>query len=114
MGLLRRECWSGLPFPSLGDLPDQGGIEPDSPVFPALQVDGFKNLNSQYSYVGLLHVFFFPLGFGNFILTLVMSNCILWSDGQCMKNFVLFYKSNIVVVLLVLFFHRRFSVLSSS
>ena len=58
--------------------------------------------------------FFFPLGFGNFILTLVMSNCILWSDGQCMKNFVLFYKSNIVVVLLVLFFHRRFSVLSSS
>ena len=24
MGFSRQECWSGLPFPSLGDLPDQG------------------------------------------------------------------------------------------
>ena len=24
MGLTRQECWSGLPFPSLGDLPDPG------------------------------------------------------------------------------------------
>ena len=30
-----------------------------------------------------------------------------------MKIFVLFYESNILVVLLVLFFHRRFSVLLS-
>ena len=27
MGFLRQEYWSGLPFPSLGDLPDPG-IEP--------------------------------------------------------------------------------------
>ena len=27
MGFSRQECWSGLPFPSLGDLPDPG-IEP--------------------------------------------------------------------------------------
>ena len=27
MGLSRQECWSGLPFPSPGDLPDPG-IEP--------------------------------------------------------------------------------------
>ena len=38
MGFLRREYWSGLPFPSPGDLPDPG-IEPASPVSPALQVD---------------------------------------------------------------------------
>ena len=31
----RQECWSGLPFPSPGDLPDSG-IEPGS---PALQAD---------------------------------------------------------------------------
>ena len=32
MGLSRQECWSGLAFPSPGDLPDPG-IEPKSPVF---------------------------------------------------------------------------------
>ena len=35
MGLSRRECWSGLPFPSLGDLPDPGIQRASS----ALQVD---------------------------------------------------------------------------
>ena len=34
-GFSRQEYWSGLPFPSPGDLPDSG-IEP---TFPALQVD---------------------------------------------------------------------------
>ena len=31
MGFSRQEYWSGLPFPSLGDLPDPG-IEPRSPT----------------------------------------------------------------------------------
>ena len=35
MGFSRQEYWSGLPFPSPGDLPDPG-IEPRS---PALQAD---------------------------------------------------------------------------
>ena len=35
MGFYRQEYWSGLPFPSLGGLPDPG-IEPAS---PALQAD---------------------------------------------------------------------------
>ena len=35
MGFSRQECWSGLPFPSPGDLPDPG-IESRS---PALQAD---------------------------------------------------------------------------
>ena len=34
MGLSRQEYWSGLPFPSPGDLPDLG-IEPGSPTFQA-------------------------------------------------------------------------------
>ena len=35
MGFSRQECWSGLPFPSLGDLPNPE-IETES---PALQAD---------------------------------------------------------------------------
>ena len=38
MGFPRQEHWSGLPFPSAEDLPDPG-IEPASPVSPALQAD---------------------------------------------------------------------------
>ena len=34
VGFFRQEYWSGLPFPSPGDLPDPG-IEPISPVLQA-------------------------------------------------------------------------------
>ena len=34
MGFSRPECWSGLPFPSTGDLPDPG-IESGSPTSQA-------------------------------------------------------------------------------
>ena len=40
MGFYRQEYWSGLPFPTPGDLPDPG-IEPTSPVSPALVVGFF-------------------------------------------------------------------------
>ena len=39
MGFSRQECWSGLPFPSPGDLPNPG-IEPWS---PALQSDALPS-----------------------------------------------------------------------
>ena len=39
MGFSRQEYWSGLPFPSPGDLPDSG-IEPGS---PALQADALTS-----------------------------------------------------------------------
>ena len=44
MGFSRQECWSGLPFPSPGDLPDPGmeGMEPGP---PALQADALFNVN---------------------------------------------------------------------
>jgi len=38
MRFSRQEYWSGLPFPSPGNLPNPG-IEPASPVSPALKVD---------------------------------------------------------------------------
>ena len=55
MGFPRQEYWSGLPFPSLGDLPHPG-IEPGS---PALQADSLlpelgtvvtckKNISKQF------------------------------------------------------------------
>ena len=40
LGFSRQEYWSGLPFPSPGDLPDPG-IEPGSPV---LQADSLPSL----------------------------------------------------------------------
>ena len=39
MRFSRQECWSGLPFPSPGDLPNPG-IEPGS---PALQADALPS-----------------------------------------------------------------------
>ena len=39
MGFSKQECWSGLPFPSPGDLPNPG-IEPGS---PALQTDALPS-----------------------------------------------------------------------
>ena len=35
IGFFRQEYWSGLPFPTLGDLPEPG-IKPKSPASPAL------------------------------------------------------------------------------
>ena len=39
MGFSRREYWSGLPFPSPGDLPDPG----IKPVYPTLQADALTS-----------------------------------------------------------------------
>jgi len=46
MGLSRQESWSGLPFPSPGDLPDPG-VEPRSPALPA---DSLPSEPGKYSY----------------------------------------------------------------
>ena len=39
VGFSRQECWTGLPFPSPGDLPEPG-IVPES---PALQADSLPS-----------------------------------------------------------------------
>ena len=46
MGFLRQEYWSGLPFPSPGDLPNPG-IEPTSLMSPAL-VGGFFTTSAHW------------------------------------------------------------------
>ena len=45
VGFSRQEYWSGLPFPSPGDLPN-AGIEPGSPV---LQADALSSELSHYN-----------------------------------------------------------------
>ena len=50
MGFSRQEYWSGLPFPSPGDLPDPG-IEPGSPM---LQAD---SLPSKPPYIKYMYIF---------------------------------------------------------
>ena len=59
MGVSRQECWSGLPCPPPGDLPNPG-IKPRSPTLqadsllseaPGKPIGGFKkakNLNTVY------------------------------------------------------------------
>ena len=41
VGFPRQEYWSGLPFPSPGDLPDPG-IKSEFPTYPTLQVDSLQ------------------------------------------------------------------------
>ena len=41
MGFSRQEYWSGVPFPSPGDLPHPG-IEPVSPVSSTVQADSLS------------------------------------------------------------------------
>ena len=58
MGFSRRECWSGLLFPSPGDLPDPG-IEPRS---PALQADALQSdTNSNTCSMPMLNMFHRPI-----------------------------------------------------
>ena len=50
MGFFRQDYWSGLPFPSPGDLPNSG-IEPGS---PALQADSLPSEPQGASATGLV------------------------------------------------------------
>ena len=53
MGFSRGEYWSGVPFPSLGDLPNPG-VEPGS---PALQADALPSEPPGKSKVYTSHFF---------------------------------------------------------
>ena len=54
MGFSRQEYWSGLPFPSPGDLPDPG-IEPKSPT---LEADALTSEPPGKLYLAVLNTFF--------------------------------------------------------
>ena len=45
MGFSRQECWSGLPFPSPGDLPNPG-IEPGYPTLQAEVLEDEQEFSS--------------------------------------------------------------------
>ena len=70
MGFSRQEYWSGLPFPSPGDLPDPG-IEPRS---PALQADALtseppgKPKNSTEIHIKQEYILFYILKQNNNII----------------------------------------------
>ena len=59
MEFSRQDYWSGLPFPTPGDLPDLG-IDPGSPVSPELQADSLptkpteKPLQSMLNSAGMM------------------------------------------------------------
>ena len=66
LGFSRREYWSGLPFPSLGDLPDPG-IEPESPASPAL-AGGFFTMEPPGKPQSVNPIFLIcPSTFGNYM-----------------------------------------------
>ena len=54
MGFFKQEYWSGLPFPSLEDLPDPG-IEPRAPTMQAasLPTEPSGNIRRATFYLGL-------------------------------------------------------------
>ena len=58
MGFSRQEYWSGLPFPSSGDLPDPG-MEPAS---PARQADSLPLHHLGGSSIKCIHVYTFVYG----------------------------------------------------
>ena len=53
MGFSRQEYWSGLPFPSLGDLPN-AGIKPASRMSPALAGRFFTTSATWETYVAII------------------------------------------------------------
>ena len=60
MGFPRQEYWSGLPFPSPGDLPNPG-IEPRSLALEADALTSEPPGKPVYIYIYFFFLFFFPL-----------------------------------------------------
>ena len=73
MGLSRQGYWSGLPFPTSGDFPDPG-IEPASPVSPALQTD---SLPGNYD-LRFYSDFEFPRDFTHIMISFAPSSGLPW------------------------------------
>ena len=69
MGFSRQEYWSGLPFPSPGDLPNPG-IEP---VSPALQVDSLPTeLSGNFFLISLMSTYMIILKKMQLVLCLLL------------------------------------------
>ena len=78
-GILYQEYWSGLPFPSSGDLPDPG-IEAGSPTLPADSLPSEPSGKHIYIYIYIIYMGLFlntPLFFINLFLSLFWY-CSVW------------------------------------
>ena len=72
MEFSRKEYWSGLPFPTPEDLPDPG-IEPASPMSPALHADSLLTEPS-----------------GKLKITMIYSNLVNYTYVSRIKTFIFF------------------------
>ena len=89
MGFWRQEYWSGLPFPSPGDLPDPG-IEPRSPAFQAdaltsepkarLQIAKMTCLRSNHKFP--LRTSLWKLGTEQFCCLILSNHCDIRWDPE--------------------------------
>ena len=102
MEFSRQEYWTGLPFPTPGDLPDPG-IKPVSLASPALAVDSLplRHLGSPFQTFGLLKLVI-NLGFGSnseckvffrlfiylFLVTLCL-HCCIQTFSSCTEQWLL-------------------------
>ena len=73
VGFSRQECWNGLPFPSLGDLPNLG-IDPKSPMSSALQADSLLSEPPRNPTISLVS----KKQFSEDPWTLLEAKCHLW------------------------------------
>ena len=77
MGFSRQECWSRLPFPSPGDLPDPG-IEPWSPALQADTLPSKPPGESQEERIMLLNGYLAMFG--------DIFNCQVWESATKIRN----------------------------
>ena len=89
MGFSRQECWSGLPFPSPGDLPDLG-IEPGSPALrQTLYRLSYQGRPDKYYHWPMMTVINDQtvLCFTGFLFTLVWNKCFSLKKKSYAKSF---------------------------
>ena len=84
MGFSRQEYWSGLPFPSPGDLPDPG-IELRSPAFQARRFTFWVTREAQVilNNKNIISVLVVEVQKSHVILTLPHCQYCQWPDPKC-------------------------------
>ena len=92
MDFSRQEYWSGLPFPSPGDLPDPG-IEPVSPMSPALAGGFFTTSAWEVTFWDAVYFFLvYPILFTSYLSGIPLN---FWSTGGtlfCLSALVVIHK----------------------
>ena len=105
MGFSRQEYWSGLPFPSPGDLPNPG-IEPGShalqaDTLPSTELIFIYHLNAFFSVITLCIFFFFQyltfLSLSMARLKISLCKCHIAIENKCViLNYLLILISNVI------------------